>query len=63
MKKIGPITILILVMTVWLGVNVTVLKGVTIGDNSVIGNGALVVTSLPENVVAGGIPAKVIKAI
>ncbi|MGH7866710.1 MAG: acyltransferase [Candidatus Dormibacteraceae bacterium] len=46
---------------VWLGLNVIVLKGVTIGSNTVVGAGSLVSKSLPENVVAGGIPAKPIK--
>lgn len=46
---------------VFLGSNVTVLKGVTIGKNSVIGNGSVVVKNIPENVVACGNPAKVVK--
>lgn len=48
---------------VWLGSNVKILKGVTIGENSVIANGSIVTKSIPANVVAGGIPAKVIKQI
>jgi acetyltransferase-like isoleucine patch superfamily enzyme len=48
---------------VWLGANVSVMKGVSIGDNTVIAAGSLVTRSLPANVVAGGIPAKVIKEI
>ena len=46
---------------VWLGVNVTVLKGVTIGANSVIGANSLVVKNIPANCVAGGNPCKVLK--
>ncbi|POY34903.1 acetyltransferase [Solitalea longa] len=46
---------------VFIGSNVTVLKGVTIGDNTVIANGSLVVKSIPANVIAGGNPCKVIK--
>lgn len=46
---------------VWLGSNVKILKGVTIGDNSIIANGSIVVKSIPGNVIAGGIPAKVIR--
>ena len=48
---------------VWLGVNVTVLKGVTIGENTLVAAGSLVTHSLPANIVAGGIPAKIIKQI
>jgi acetyltransferase-like isoleucine patch superfamily enzyme len=48
---------------VWLGVNVTVLKGVVIGENTLVAAGSLVTRSLPANVVAGGIPAKVLKEI
>ena len=48
---------------VFLGVNSTVLKGVTIGENSMIGAGSLVVDNIPANVVATGNPCKVIKNI
>lgn len=46
---------------VWLGMNVTVLKGVTIGKNSLIGAGSVVTNDIPANVVAAGNPCKVIK--
>jgi maltose O-acetyltransferase len=46
---------------VFLGDNVTILKGVFIGKNSVIGNGSIVTKSIPENVIAAGNPAKVIR--
>jgi sugar O-acyltransferase (sialic acid O-acetyltransferase NeuD family) len=46
-----------------LGSAVSVLPGVTIGENSIIGAGAVVVKDIPDNVVAVGIPAKVIKEI
>lgn len=45
---------------VWLGENVTICKGVTIGDNCIIGIGSIVTKSIPDNSVAAGIPAKVI---
>ena len=48
---------------VWLGGNVTVLPGVTIGSNVVIAAGAVVTKDIPDNCVAGGVPAKVIKEI
>ncbi len=48
---------------VWLGMNVIVLKGVSIGKNSVIGANSLVSTDIPENVIAVGQPAKVVKKI
>lgn len=46
---------------VFIGSRVTVLKGVTIGDNSVIASGAVVANSLPANCIAGGVPARVIR--
>lgn len=46
---------------VWLGMNTIVLKGVSIGDNSIITAGSVVVEDIPANVVAGGVPARVIK--
>lgn len=46
---------------VWLGVNVTVLKGVSIGENSVVGAGSVVTRNIPANVVAAGNPCKVIR--
>ncbi len=48
---------------VWLGVNVTVLKGVTIGENSVIGAGSVVVKDIPSNCIAAGNPCKVIRSL
>lgn len=48
---------------VWIGGNVTILPGVTIGNNVVIAAGAVVTKDVPDNTLAGGIPAKFIKAI
>ena len=42
------------------GRNVTILKGVSIGNNCIIGAGSIVSKSIPDNCVAAGIPAKVI---
>ena len=46
---------------VWICGNVTVLPGVSIGENSVIGAGSVVSKNIPSNVLALGIPCKVIK--
>lgn len=48
---------------VWIGGNVTILPGVTIGSNVIIAAGAVVTKDIPDNCVAGGIPAKKIKDI
>lgn len=48
---------------VWLGSRVMVMKGVEIGDNSVVAAGAVVVKPVPENVVVAGVPAKLVKRI
>lgn len=47
----------------WFGGNVTILPGVTLGDNVVVAAGAVVTKSFGDNVVLGGNPAKVIKEI
>lgn len=47
----------------WLGTNVTILPGVTVGENSIVAAGAVVSKDVPDNVLVGGIPAKVIKNI
>jgi lipopolysaccharide O-acetyltransferase len=46
---------------VWLGERVMVLKGVTIGDKTVVGAGSIVTKSLPPKVIAIGAPARVIR--
>lgn len=48
---------------VWIGANVVVLPGVTIGDNSVIGAGSIVTHDIPANVVALGTPCKPVREI
>ncbi|HEY6795298.1 MAG TPA: acyltransferase [Kineosporiaceae bacterium] len=48
---------------VFLGTRTVVLKGVTIGDNSVIGAGSVVTRDIPGNSVAAGQPAKVIRCL
>lgn len=46
---------------VWLGYGVKVMKGVTIGENSIIGVGSVVTRDIPANVVAAGVPCRVIR--
>lgn len=48
---------------VWIGAGSTILAGVTIGDNTVIGAGSVVTKSIPQNVVAVGVPCKVMREI
>lgn len=45
----------------WVGANTTILKGCIIGDETVIGAMSLVNKSIPSKVIAGGVPAKVLK--
>ena len=47
---------------VFIGSNARILKGVSIGDNSVIANSSVVVSSIPSNVIAAGNPARAIKS-
>ena len=47
---------------VWLGAKVTVLKGVTIGNDAVIGAGSVVTKDIPPHGIAVGVPAQVIKS-
>lgn len=46
---------------VFIGSNVTILKGVCIGDNSIVGSGSVVTKSIPMNSLAFGNPAKIIE--
>lgn len=48
---------------VWIGASVTILGGVTIGDDAVIGAGSVVTRDIPSACVAYGVPCKVIRAI
>jgi acetyltransferase-like isoleucine patch superfamily enzyme len=47
----------------WIGANATILPGVTIGENSVVAAGAVVSKDVPDNMIVGGIPAKILKTI
>lgn len=61
-KRLNPPGDVVLHNHVWIGANAVVLKGVTIGSNSIIATNSLVTKDIPEDVVAAGQPAKVIKS-
>lgn len=46
---------------VWLAAGVNLMKGVVIGSNTVIGAGSIVTTEIPNNCVAAGVPARVLR--
>ncbi len=60
-KQQAPSAPVVIKDNVWLGMNVTVLKGVTIGRGSVIAPHSVVTKDIPEGVLAGGQPARVIR--
>jgi acetyltransferase-like isoleucine patch superfamily enzyme len=56
--SVKPVT---LERNVWIGDSAIICKGVTIGENSIIGAGAVVTKDVPANVVAAGNPARIVK--
>ncbi len=58
--KVGEVT---LRKNCKIGSHSVVMPGITVGENSVIGAFSLVNSNIPDNVVAGGVPAKVIKSL
>ena len=46
---------------VWVGYGACVLRGVTVGDNAIIGTNSVVTRDVPANAVVGGVPAKVLR--
>ena len=46
---------------VWIGYGACILRGVTIGDNAIVGTSAVVTKDVPENAVVGGVPARVLR--
>ena len=47
----------------WIGARVNILPGVTIGENAIIGTGSVVTHDVPDNCIAVGVPAKIVKEI
>ena len=47
----------------WIGAGASILPGVTIGENSIVAAGSVVNKDVPDNVIVGGVPAKIIKSI
>ncbi|MFC2694612.1 MAG: DapH/DapD/GlmU-related protein [Lactobacillus sp.] len=45
----------------WLGANVTILPGITVGENAIVGAGAVVTKDVPANTVVVGNPARIIR--
>lgn len=58
LSYVAPVTIK---QGAWVGVNATILPGVTIGENSVVSAGAVVSKDVPPNTIVSGNPAQVIK--
>jgi hypothetical protein len=50
-------------ITVWIGGSASIMPGVTIGNNVVIGGGSVVTRDIPDNVIAAGNPCRVLRAI
>jgi acetyltransferase-like isoleucine patch superfamily enzyme len=46
---------------VWIGYGACILRGVSVGDNSIIGTNSVLTRTIPENAVVAGVPAKVIR--
>ena len=54
---------IIIKKNVWVGMNSLILKGVTIGENSIVAAHSVVIKDVPKNTVVGGNPAKIIKSL
>ena len=59
--RVGKSKPIVIEDNVWLGYGVVVMKGVRIGENTVIGINSIVIKDIPKNVIAAGTPCKVIK--
>jgi len=60
---VGPIEPVLIADNVWIGSRVLILRGVSIGKNSIVGAGSVVTRNIPANSIAVGVPAKVIKTL
>jgi maltose O-acetyltransferase len=48
---------------VWIGAGVHINQGVTIGDGSIVGSGSVVTKDIPPNVIAAGVPCKILRRV
>lgn len=60
-RRTNPAASVVIGNHVWLGEGCKILKGVTVGENSIVATGAIVTKPFPNNVLVGGSPAKIIK--
>lgn len=61
-KRINPSKSIEVGNRVWFGNTTTMLKGIKIGDDSIIGTGSIVTSNVPSSTIMAGVPAKVIKS-
>lgn len=54
---------IVLKKNVWVGIGATILPGVTVGENSIVGAGSVVTKDVPDNTIVAGNPAKFFKKI
>jgi len=62
-NSVGKAAPVVIEENVWIGDSAIVCKGVTIGENSIVGAGAVVVNSIPANSIAAGNPARVVRSL
>lgn len=60
-RKVLVLNRVLIKRNAWIGAAVTILPGVTVGENSVVAAGALVTKDVPDNTIVAGVPARVIK--
>jgi len=60
-RKVLDVKPVLIKRNAWIGAAVTILPGVTVGENAVVAAGALVTKDVPDNAVVAGVPAKVVK--